>query len=172
MTIKPITDEIKLRLQAFIDFCHEYKPESIATEISLYCDDLNEEGQLMFPWAGTADNVMKIDGKLWLIDIKTGKEYKSHELQLTSYKILWDYIHGKDFGKIDVLAGLYLNARGKYKLVKYKFVPYVWFNTYELFEYNLKDKRGNMPKIKIKDELPDVYSLKEKKESKDVIRSK
>ena len=95
MTIIPIPDEVKLRLQAFIDFCHEHNPRSIATEISLYCDDLNEDGELMFPWAGTADNVMEIDGNIWLIDIKTGKEYQSHELQLTSYKILWDHIYGK-----------------------------------------------------------------------------
>ena len=64
---------------------------------------------------------------------------------------------------------MYLNSRGKYKLVKYKFQPYVWFNIYEMFEYNLKDKRGNMPKIKIKDELPDIYSIKEK-ESEDVSK--
>ena len=169
MTIIPIPDEVKLRLQAFIDFCHEHNPRSIATEISLYCDDLNEDGELMYPWAGTADNVMEIDGKIWLIDIKTGKEYKSHELQLTSYKILWDYIYGKELGKIDMVAGLYLNSKGKYKIVKYKFVPYVWFNIYEMFEYNLKNKRGKMPTIKIKEALPDIYTIKEK-ESEDVSK--
>ena len=160
MTIIPIPDEVKLRLQAFIDFCHEHNPRSIATEISLYCDDRDESGDLMFPWAGTADNVMRIKDKIYLIDIKTGKEYRhSHELQLTSYKILWDHIYGDEHGKIDKMAGLYLNSKGKYKLVPYKFQPYVWFNIYEMFEYNLKDKRGNMPSIKVKKELPDIYSL-------------
>ena len=173
MTIIPIPVEVKLRLQAFLDFCHEHNPRSIATEISLYCDDLNDEGELMFPWAGTADNVMGIKdektGKelIWLIDIKTGKEFRHpHELQLTSYKILWDHIYGKELGKIDILAGLYLNSRGKYKLVKYNFVDYNWWNIYENFEYVLKDKRGKMPTIKIKPELPDIYSLK-KGEEKD-----
>ena len=159
MTIIPIPDEVKLRLQAFIDFCHEHNPRSIATEISLYCDDLNDAGNLKYPWAGTADNVMEIDGKIWLIDIKTGKAYKSHELQLTSYKILWDHIYGKEHGKIDVIAGLYLTPKGKYKVVKYNFEDLVWWNVYMMFEYVLKDKRGKMPVIKTKKELPDIYSL-------------
>ena len=104
------------------------------------------------------------DGKIWLIDIKTGKEYKqSHELQLTSYKLLWDHIWGKEIGKIDTLACLYLTAKGNYKIVEYDFVPYNWFNVYENFEYMLKDKRGNMPKIKEKKELPTKYSLKGEK---------
>jgi hypothetical protein len=115
---------------------------------------------------------MEINGEIWLIDIKTGKEYKNHGLQLTSYKMLWDYLHGQEHGKIDRLACLHLSAKGKYKLVEYKFEPYTWFNIYEIFEYNLKDKRGNMPRIKVKKELPDIYSLKEKKESSDVVRSK
>ena len=169
MNIKKIPDEVKLRLQGFIDFCHEYDPEPIATEISLYCTDVNEDGQLILPWAGTADNIMRITEKnkkgdevtkLWLIDLKTGKEYKDHELQLTSYKMLWDHIHGEEHGKIDVLACLYLNSKGKYKVVKTKYVPYVWWNVYMNFEYMLKDKRGNMPKIKERKELPNLYSLK------------
>ncbi len=177
MSIITITDEMKKRLQAFIDFCNEYKPRSIATEISLYTDDVMEDGNLLYPWAGTADNVMGIIDKktgkelIYLIDIKTGSAYKSHELQLTSYKILWDHIHGKELGKIDVLAGLYLTARGKYKLVKYKFKPAIWFNVYELFEYNLKDKRGNMPTVKPREKLPHVYKLKEDEgDKKDVSK--
>ena len=60
MSIVSIPNEVKLRLQAFIDFCHDYKPISIATEISLYCLDEDEDGDLLYPWAGTADNVMRI----------------------------------------------------------------------------------------------------------------
>ena len=161
MSIENIPDEVKLRLQAFIDFCHEHEPESIATEISLYTLDETDDGQLLYTWAGTADNVMRIKDKLYLIDIKTGKEYRqSHELQLTSYKILWDHIYGDEHGKIDKMACLYLNSKGKYKLVEYKFAMEEWFWIYEIFEYMLKDKRGNMPKIKIKAELPNKYSIK------------
>lgn len=164
MRIEPIADEVKRRLQAFIDFCDDYNPESIATEISFYCTD-EEDGEMIFPWAGTADNIMKIEDKIYLIDIKTGKEYKhSHQLQLTSYKLLWDHLYGEEIGKIDKMACLYLNSRGKYKLVEYEFVPKEWFFVYDLFEYLLKDKRGNMPKIKEKEELPDIYKIESKKE--------
>ena len=170
MRIEPIVDEVKVRLQAFIDFCHDYNPESIATEISLYTLD-EDGGDLLLPWAGTADNIMRIEDKLYLIDLKTGKEYShSHQLQLTSYKLLWDHLYGEEHGKIDIMACLYLNSKGKYKLVKYDFAPKEWFFIYDLFEYLLKDKRGKMPKIKIKEELPDVYSIKEKKESEDVSK--
>ena len=164
--IESIPNEIKLRLQGFIDFYKEMKPKPISTEISLYTDDVDEEGELLFPWAGTADQILKMpDGKLWLVDIKTGKEYpKDHELQLTSYKLLWDHIHGKEHGEIDVLACLYLNSRGKYKLKKYKFVPYNWYNVYENFEYMIRDGRGRMPKIEEKPELPTKYSIKGEEE--------
>ena len=159
--IVPVPDEIKLRLQGFIDFYKTHMPKPISTEISLYCPDKDEEGELLFPWAGTADQIVKMpDGKIYLIDIKTGKEYpKDHALQLTAYKLLWDYIHGKEHGKIDVLACLYLNSKGKYKLKKYKFVPYNWYNVYENFQYMVRDGHGRMPKIKQKEELPTVYSI-------------
>ena len=113
---------------------------------------------------------MRIEDKLYLIDIKTGKEYShSHQLQLTSYKLLWDHLYGEEHGKIDKMACLYLNSRGKYKLVEYDFAPKEWFFIYDLFEYLLKDKKGKMPKIKPKEELPDVYSII-KKESEDVSK--
>ena len=104
---------------------------------------------------------MKIKDEVYLIDLKTGKEYKHpHQLQLTSYKILWDHIYGDEHGKIDKMACLYLNSKGKYKLVEYKFAMEEWFWIYAIFEYMLKDKRGNMPRIKVKEELPTKYSIK------------
>ena len=163
--IAPVPDEVKLRLQGFIEFYKTMLPEPIATEISLFCPDLDDDGELLFPWAGTADQILKMpDGKIWLVDIKTGKDYpKDHELQLTSYKLLWDHIYGKEHGEIDIIACLYLNSKGKYKLKKYKFVPYNWYNVYENFEYMVRDGRGSMPKIKEKEELPTIYSIKGEK---------
>ena len=160
--IEKIPDEIKLRLQGFIEFYKTMLPKPIATEISLYTNEVDSDGELLYPWSGTADQILKMpDGKIWLVDIKTGKEYpKDHELQLTSYKILWDHIYGKEHGKIDKLACLYLNSKGKYKLKEYKFVHYNWFNVYENFEYLIRDGRGSMPKITEKKELPTIYSLK------------
>ena len=164
--IAPVPDEVKLRLQGFIDFYKTMQPEPIATEISLYDSNLDEDGELQFPWAGTADQVLKMpDGKIWLVDIKTGKEYP-HEntLQLTSYKLLWDHIYGEEHGEIDICACLYLNSKGKYNLKKYKFVPYNWYNVYENFEYMVRDGKGRMPVIIEKEKLPTIYSIKEGEE--------
>ena len=160
--IENVPNEVKLRLQGYIDFHKTYLPEPIATEIGLYTEEVDEDKELQFPWAGTADIICKMpDGKIYLIDIKTGKEYqKDHELQLTSYKLLWDHIHGEEHCKIDRVACLYLNSKGKYKLKEYKFVPYNWYNVYENFEYVIRDGRGSLPKIKEKPELPTLYSLK------------
>ena len=160
--IENVPDEVKLRLQGFIDFYQTMFPTPIATEISLFCNDRDKDKELLFPWAGTADQVLKMpDGKIWLIDIKTGKEYpKDHELQLTSYKILWDHLYGKEHGGIDNIACLYLNSKGKYKLKEHKFVPYNWYNVYENFEYMVRDGRGLMPKIKEREELPTKYNIK------------
>ena len=166
--IENVPNEVKLRLQGFIEFYKTMLPEPIASEISMYTDEVDDDGELLFPWAGTLDLVVKMpDGKTWLIDIKTGREYpKDHELQLTSYKLLWDHIHGEEQGKIDILACLYLNSRGKYKLKKYKFVPYNWYNVYENFEYMIRDGRGRMPVIEEKPELPTIYTLKEGEQEK------
>ena len=54
--------------------------------------------------------------------------------------------------------------------MEYDFAPKEWFFIYDLFEYLLKNKNGKMPKISEKEVLPDVYSIKEKKESEDVIK--
>ena len=160
--IERVPDEVKLRLQGFIEFYKTMVFTPIATEIALYTDELDEDKELMFPWAGTADMIVKMpDDKIWLIDIKTGKDYpKDHELQLTSYKLLWDHIFGEEHGEINHIACLYLSSRGKPKLKEYKFVPYNWYNVYENFEYMIRDGRGSLPKIKEKPELPTKYSIK------------
>ena len=44
-------------------------------------------------------------------------------------------------------------------------MPEAWFNLYEMFEYVIKDGKGNLPTIKEKKELPNIYSLIEEKEN-------
>ena len=162
--IKPIPDESKLRLSAFIDFVDQYKPIPIATEISLYTNEKDKD-QIMFPFAGTADQIMMIDGETWLIDIKTGAEYKKEQqLQLTAYKILYDHLYGGITGTIDQVACLYLTTRGKFRLKKYKFVPEAWNDLLRIGEYYFSDMRGGMPKVMEKEKLPIIYTLKEEEE--------
>ena len=164
--IKPIPDEAKKRLMAFIDFVDEYKPIPIATELSLYNNAKDKEGNILFPYAGTADQIMMIEGKIWLIDIKTGAEYpKEQQLQLTAYKLLYDELYGEVTGCIDGVACLFLTGTGRYKFKKMKFVPEAWESIIDLGLYHFSDMRGNMPKVKEKVQLPTIYTLKEKGET-------
>ena len=156
-----ITEDIYHNILAFKKFYNEHRPVIKAIELSLYHRDI--------PFAGTIDYVLVMpdkngNPKMCILDIKTGKEYpKDHELQLTSYQLLWDHIYVKEHGKIDVVACLYLNSKGKYKVKKYKFAELAWWNLYELFEYAMKDGRGKMPVISEKEKLPNIYSLKGEK---------
>lgn len=62
----------------FADFWHTYKPELISAEDFVWSD--------IHKYAGTADLVVKMDGEVWLLDIKTSNSiHKSYDLQLASY---------------------------------------------------------------------------------------
>jgi hypothetical protein len=62
----------------FHDFWKTYKPELISAEDFVYSDE--------HKYAGTADLVVKMDGEVWLLDIKTSNSiHKSYDLQLASY---------------------------------------------------------------------------------------
>ena len=165
--VKAVPDEAKRRLIAFIDFVNEYKPTPIATELSLYNNAKDKDGNILFPYAGTADQIMMINGETWMIDIKTGKEWaKDQQLQLTAYKMLYDELYSDITGPIDKLACLYLTKAGKYKLKAFKFVPEAWDDLIEIGKYHFSDMRGIMPKVTEKVELPVKYSLKKQIENK------
>tara|TARA_R100001244_G_scaffold114397_1_gene84764 strand:- start:554 stop:1441 length:888 start_codon:yes stop_codon:yes gene_type:complete len=163
--VLPIGSKAKKSLQAYIDWYKENNVELVATEISLYNPIKDDEG-FIYPYAGTADILCKINGKLCLVDIKTGKEYqKTHELQLTAYKMLCDSLYSNEIGTIDEMYCLYLKDSGKYKMMKYNFVPDRWFNLLDIFFYSIETKTGRMPKLKMKEELPRFYKLNEKEEN-------
>jgi len=62
----------------FADFWKTYKPELIGAEDFVYSDE--------HKYAGTADLIVKMDGEIWLLDIKTSNAlHKSYDLQLSSY---------------------------------------------------------------------------------------
>ena len=167
--IVPITDTIKKRLLGFIQYYNDMMPELLATELSLY-NPRKYRDRYIYPFAGTADIISRINGKLFLIDIKTGKEYpKNHELQLTAYKILWDSLYGKEHGVIEELACLYLGdgwrKKPTYKLKKYTFNPEAWYNVIDLYNY-VNGKKGVL-ELKFKEDLPNKYSLINKGENED-----
>ncbi len=106
------------RMMSFIEWHMNTLPYTvIAKELKLWHKDV--------AFSGTPDLIIEKEGKLYLIDYKTGAHYKSHELQCSMYKILWDKIFPEY--KIDYLQGMYLKDSWKKKvepLVKtFKFYP-------------------------------------------------
>jgi len=62
----------------FHEFWTTYKPELISTEDFVFSDE--------YKYAGTADLVVKMDGEVWLLDLKTSNSlHKSYDLQLAAY---------------------------------------------------------------------------------------
>ena len=157
-----ITEAIYHNILAFKKFYNDHRPVIKAIELSLYSRDI--------PFAGTADYILvmpdkKGDPKLCIVDIKSGKEYpKSHELQLVSYKILFDAIYGEEFGTIDDMYCLYLKDNGNYKLKKYKFNEQEWYSAVHMFHYMNSNAYGKMPKIKDEFKMDKIITLKENNE--------
>lgn len=87
----------------FADFWNKNKPELVATEYHLFSDE--------YQFAGTTDIICRIDGKLWLLDIKTSNSiHTSHSLQLSSYAKAWDETHNE---KIDGVGILWLKSSSR-----------------------------------------------------------
>jgi len=67
----------------FADFWNTIKPRLIATEQHIFSDE--------YKYAGTIDLVVEIEGKIWLLDIKTSNSlHTSYDLQLAAYAQAWN----------------------------------------------------------------------------------
>jgi len=72
----------------FADFWNTNQPELISTEYHLFSDE--------FEYAGTADIICRIAGKLYLLDIKTSNSvHSSYNLQLAAYANAWNETHNE-----------------------------------------------------------------------------
>ena len=151
--------EIVKRVMCLEQWYNDYKPEIIMQEV-----------MLAFPgvrFAGRFDILAHIDGKNVLIDIKTGGHYKTHDLQATMYKILWDTIiedtsAGSEY-MIDEMYGLYLNDKWKKKpnptFKQLKFLPKVVEGCVDLWYWLNSDYRGADPRPKEHMKLPNNFKL-------------
>lgn len=84
----------------FASFWGQIKPNLQANEISLCSTELG--------YGGTIDRVVEINGRLWLLDIKTSNYiHTTHELQLAAYAMLWN---SKSQYKIEKTGVLWLKA--------------------------------------------------------------
>jgi len=72
----------------FAEFWNTHKPELIAAEYHLFSDN--------HKYAGTADLIVKLRGKMWLLDVKTSNSlHTSYDLQLASYAKAWNETHNE-----------------------------------------------------------------------------
>lgn len=110
-------DEWELVLK-FYEWYERYKPEILATELVLVSDELEFGGTLdllcklrnedkEIPYYDGIQTKAQLVYETWLIDYKTGGEYKEHKLQLAAY-----YKLAESLGiKIDRVGIFYLEAQ-------------------------------------------------------------
>lgn len=73
-----ITPEIEGYVKAYDDFCYDFKPKFIMTEALVVSHT--------YGYAGTLDSIVEIDGKVYVLDIKTGNYiWPEVALQLVAY---------------------------------------------------------------------------------------
>jgi hypothetical protein len=92
--------------ERYVEFSVTHKPEHYLIEQTFISSGLG--------FAGTIDRVCTIDGKTYVLDIKTSNGiYNSYWLQLAAYRQLYDasVLHGSNMPDIDGVAILWLNAK-------------------------------------------------------------
>lgn len=88
-------------LERYIDFCTRFKPEVMQCEQNYVSPELG--------WAGTVDRIIRMNGKTYLIDIKTSNAiYQTYWLQLAAYRRLVEAVGGIS---VDGVGILWLNAK-------------------------------------------------------------
>ena len=91
----------------FHEFWSTYKPTLIESEIHLF--------STQYIYAGTCDLVVEINGKKWLLDIKTSNSlHTSYDLQLSAYAQAWNELYEEKIDRIGILW-LKSSKRGKDK---------------------------------------------------------
>ena len=153
-------NEIVKRVMCFDTWWHDVKPEEIiASEVMLSHPEIR--------FAGRFDFIVKIEGKNVLVDIKTGMHYKTHDIQASMYKILWDKICddlglGEEY-KIHSLAGLYLKdgwikgPNPQYKVLKW--CPDVVDSAVTMWRYINSNAYGKILPPKSKDRFKQTFKL-------------
>ena len=80
----------------FVEFWETHKPKLIETEVHLFSDE--------YEVAGTCDLICEIDGKLWLLDVKTSNMmHSTYELQTSIYGQCYKECYGKEIDRYGIL---------------------------------------------------------------------
>jgi len=172
----PVTREMIKYIMSFMQFCEDSQVNgeftTEATEICMFDLAADSEGNQLHPWAGTADWVVRLVNKKgeeerWIVDWKTGKPYNTHQLQLTSYKILWESLFPEH--PIDGIACLYLKSGWRkapnYTFKKYKPDAATWKKVVEV-----SDWANNSPAPSFPPDLPTTFSLIPEEEEQEQLK--
>ena len=91
----------------FAEFWNTHKPELVVGEYHLFSDQ--------HEYAGTADLIVRLQDKLWLLDIKTSNSlHTSYDLQLAAYAQAWNETHNEKVERTGILW-LKASTRGEGK---------------------------------------------------------
>ena len=151
---------IQKSLMSFEEFYSTHCPKVHTQEIFLYHKDI--------PWAGTPDIIAEINGRLSIIDIKTGDYRKTHEIQQLMYMDLWNAIFPNH--KIKDIYGLYLKGKWikapSFHLRKFDKRYKIHNKVYELWCF-LNFPYGK-PKPKDKAKLKEVFKLEHEPDGRSI----
>jgi hypothetical protein len=102
-----------------------FKPESIEKYVAC----------MEHRYAGTIDRVGALGTRPVILDLKTGRKEKSHQLQLAAYR----YAYKSD---IHSIMGLYLSEDGKYKLIEYDYTKGInlFLNALSIYKWKMEGK--------------------------------
>ncbi len=80
----------------FANFWEVNKPELIAAEYHLFSDQ--------YEYAGTGDLIVRMNGELWLLDVKTSNSlHTSYDLQLAAYANAWNESHTEPITRTGII---------------------------------------------------------------------
>lgn len=107
--VEPREDTRKNKLfEKFVRWAEINEFECVESEITVYCDE--------FRYAGTMDLLCRVNGELFIADIKTAKDfYETFPLQLAAYQYALDY--PEPVGRMAIRLG---REDGKLETKKYE----------------------------------------------------
>ena len=80
----------------FVEFWETFKPTLIETEVHIFSDELKV--------AGTCDLIVRINGELWLLDLKTSNQLQTvYELQTAVYGQCYEECFGQKIDRYGIL---------------------------------------------------------------------
>jgi len=99
--------EVWKMILKFAEFWNTHKPELVVGEYHLFSDQ--------HEYAGTADLIVRLQDKLWLLDIKTSNSlHTAYDLQLAAYAQAWNETHNEKIERTGILW-LKASTRGEGK---------------------------------------------------------